>query len=87
MPVFVDPDTADSPELRRRRNERVSLKNLGWVRQYWTYNADNQGGGLATWDANGNATAINGSFDGLSNSVDATYDAWNRLEAATGKLT
>ena len=41
LPVFVDPDNADSPELRRRRNERVSLKNLGWVRQYWTYNADN----------------------------------------------
>jgi phosphotriesterase-related protein len=33
--------TFDDPDLRRLQEEPVSLENLGWVRQYWTYNADN----------------------------------------------
>src|SRR5262249_51089650 len=31
----------DEPPLRERQSEPVTLANLGWVRQYWTYSADN----------------------------------------------
>ena len=38
IPDFVD---IDEESIRARQNEPVTLENLGWVRQYWTYNRDN----------------------------------------------
>ena len=35
---FIEPS---DPVLAERLRERLSMDNLGWVRQYWTYNADN----------------------------------------------
>jgi phosphotriesterase-related protein len=35
---FIDPS---NPDLAERVGEPLSMDNLGWVRQYWTYNADN----------------------------------------------
>ncbi len=38
IPDFID---FDEETLRGRQNEPVTLENLGWVRQYWTYSRDN----------------------------------------------
>jgi len=38
VPQFVE---LDDVTLRARQEEPVTMENLGWVRQYWTYNADN----------------------------------------------
>lgn len=38
VPKFVD---FDDVTLRARQEEPITMENLGWVRQYWTYSADN----------------------------------------------
>ena len=38
IPDFID---VDEETVRRLQNEPVTLENLGWVRQYWTYSRDN----------------------------------------------
>jgi len=38
IPDFVD---LDEETLRGHQNEPLTLENLGWVRQHWTYNRDN----------------------------------------------
>lgn len=38
IPDFID---LDEQTLRGHQNEPVTLENLGWIRQYWTYNRDN----------------------------------------------
>ena len=38
IPDFID---LDEQTMRVHQNEPVTLENLGWVRQYWTYNRDN----------------------------------------------
>ena len=38
IPDFI---TLEEETLRARQNEPVTLENLGWVRQYWTYSRDN----------------------------------------------
>lgn len=38
VPQFVE---LDEVTLRARQEEPLTLENLGWVRQYWTYSADN----------------------------------------------
>jgi phosphotriesterase-related protein len=38
VPDFIE---LDEVTLKGRQDEPVTLENLGWVRQYWTYNKDN----------------------------------------------
>ena len=38
IPDFID---LDEETLRGHQNEPVTLENLGWVRQHWTYSRDN----------------------------------------------
>jgi phosphotriesterase-related protein len=84
LPVFVDPENADPPELRRRRNERVTLKNLGWVRQYWTYNADNM---RMTSEAVATAEVARFRTAGGSTVVDVTLPEIGRDPAALVRMS
>src|SRR5438105_11349640 len=38
VPDFIE---FDEVTLKQRQEEPVTLENLGWIRQYWTYNKDN----------------------------------------------
>ncbi len=76
IPDFVD---LDEETLRVRQNEPVTLENLGWVRQYWTYSRDNlrmsseslAAAEIARFAAAGGSTIVDVTVPGLGRDPEA----------------
>jgi phosphotriesterase-related protein len=78
----------DEPALRARQEEPVALANLGWIRQYWTYNEDNlrladedlASVELARFRVAGGSTVVDLTLPGVGRDPEAL----SRISRATG---
>jgi phosphotriesterase-related protein len=85
IPDFID---LDEETLRGRQNEPVTLENLGWVRQHWTYSRDNlrmtseplATAEIARFAAAGGSTVVDVTVPGLGRDPEALA----RISRATG---
>jgi phosphotriesterase-related protein len=85
LPSFIE---FTDPALKQRQQQPVSIANLGWVRQYWTYNDDNlrlTDEGLAIQEAAafraaGGGTIVDLTLPGVARDVDALA----RISLASG---